>query len=93
MAQNRGLSEQLLRSYTNDFGDHLRASDGDTAATALEHGLVDELLSRPQLRTRLRELVGGSEGDAAAGTIEFQQYLALTSGSGILANTELESTE
>ena len=89
VAQNRGLSEQLLRSYTNDFGDHLRASDGDTAATALEHGLVDELLSRPQLRTRLRELVGGSEGDAAAGTIEFQQYLALTSGSDLPSEKEI----
>ena len=89
VAQNRGLSEQLLRSYTNDFGDHLRASDGDTAATALEHGLVDELLSRPQLRTRLRELVDGSEGDAAAGTIEFQQYLALTSGSDLPSENEI----
>ncbi len=89
VAQNRGLSEQLLRSYTNDFGDHLRASDGDTAATALEHGLVDELLSRPQLRTRLRELVDGSEGDAAAGTIEFQQYLALTSGSDLPSEKEI----
>ena len=89
VAQNRGLSEQLLRSYTNDFGDHLRASDGDTAATALEHGLVDELLSRPQLRTRLRELVGGSEGDAAAGTIEFQQYLVLTSGSDLPSENEI----
>lgn len=79
VAENRGLSEQLLRSYTNDFADHLLASDGDTAMTALEHGLVDELISRPQLRNRLRELAGGAEGDAAAGTIEFQQYLTLTS--------------
>lgn len=78
VAENRGLSEQLLRSYTNDFAVHLLASDGDTAMTALEHGLVDELISRPQLRNRLRELAGGAEGDAAAGTIEFQQYLALT---------------
>ncbi|MDO8273359.1 MAG: signal peptide peptidase SppA [Gammaproteobacteria bacterium] len=79
VAENRGLSEQLLRTYTNDFADHLLASDGDTAVTALEHGLVDELISRPQLRNRLRELAGGDEGDAAAGTIEFQQYLTLTS--------------
>lgn len=78
VAENRGLSEQLLRSYTNDFADHLLASDGDTALTALEHGLVDELVSRPQLRNRLRELAGGAEGDAAAGTIEFQQYLSVT---------------
>ncbi len=78
VAENRGLSEQLLRSYTNDFAGHLLAADGDTAATALEHGLVDELLSRPQLRNRLRELAGGAEGDAAAGTIEFQQYLSVT---------------
>lgn len=78
VAENRGLSEQLLRSYTNDFADHLLASDGDTAMTALEHGLVDELISRPQLRNRLRELAGGADGDTAAGTIEFQQYLSVT---------------
>jgi protease-4 len=89
VAENRGLSEQLLRSYTNDFADHLLASDGDTAVTALEHGLVDELLSRPQLRNRLRELAGGAEGDAAAGTIEFQQYLALTSRPHLPSENEI----
>lgn len=89
VAENRGLSEQLLRSYTNDFADHLLASDGDTAATALQHGLVDELLSRPQLRNRLRELAGGAEGDAAAGTIEFQQYLALTSRPHLPSENEI----
>jgi protease-4 len=89
VAENRGLSEQLLRSYTNDFADHLLASDGDTAATALQHGLVDELLSRPQLRNRLRELAGGAESDAAAGTIEFQQYLALTSRPHLPSENEI----
>jgi protease-4 len=89
VAENRGLSEQLLRSYTNDFADHLLAADGDTAATALEHGLVDELLSRPQLRNRLRELAGGAESDAAAGTIEFQQYLALTTRPHLPSENEI----
>ncbi|MES3006752.1 MAG: signal peptide peptidase SppA [Pseudomonadota bacterium] len=90
VAENRGLSEQLLRSYTNDFADHLLASDGDTAATALEHGLVDELISRPQLRNRLRELAGGAEGDAAAGTIEFQQYLSVTHMPSLATEAENE---
>lgn len=89
VAENRGLSEQLLRSYTNDFADHLLASDGDTATTALEHGLVDELISRPQLRNRLRELAGGAEGDAAAGTIEFQQYLSVTDAPYLPAENEI----
>ncbi|MGB4248510.1 MAG: signal peptide peptidase SppA [Pseudohongiellaceae bacterium] len=79
VAANRGLSEQLLRSYTNDFADHLLASDGDTAQTALSHGLVDELISQPELRTRIRELAGAA-GAANDGphTIGFQQYLLLT---------------
>ena len=89
VAENRGLSGQLLRSYTNDFAGHLLAADGDTAATALEHGLVDELLSRPQLRNRLRELAGGAESDAAAGTIEFQQYLALTTRPHLPSENEI----
>ncbi|MDO9319529.1 MAG: signal peptide peptidase SppA [Gammaproteobacteria bacterium] len=90
VAENRGLSEQLLRSYTNDFAGHLLASDGDTAVTALAHGLVDELISRPQLRNRLRELAGGTEGDAAAGTIEFQQYLSVTDMPSLATETENE---
>jgi len=79
VAANRGLSEQLLRSYTNDLADHLLASDGDTAQTALSHGLVDELISQPELRTRIRELAGAA-GAANDGphTIGFQQYLLLT---------------
>ncbi|MDP1930853.1 MAG: signal peptide peptidase SppA [Gammaproteobacteria bacterium] len=78
VATNRGLSEQLLRSYTNDFADHLLASDGDMAQTALEHGLVDELISQPELRTRIRELTGPARGDNGPRTIGFQQYLLLT---------------
>jgi protease-4 len=89
VAENRELSEQLLRSYTNDFAGHLLAADGDTAVTALENGLVDELLSRPQLRNRLRELAGGAEGDAAAGTIEFQQYLSLTDSPYLPSENEI----
>ena len=55
----------------------------------MEHGLVDELLSRPQLRNRLRELAGGAESDAAAGTIEFQQYLALTTRPHLPSENEI----
>lgn len=80
VATNRGLSEQLLRTYTNDFADHLLASDGDTAQTALSHGLVDELVSQPELRARIRELAGSARGsDEGPHTIGFQQYLLLTS--------------
>lgn len=80
VATNRGLSEQLLRTYTNDFADHLLASDGDTAQTALSHGLVDELVSQPELRARIRALAGTASGaEEGPRTIGFQQYLLLTS--------------
>jgi len=76
VAANRSLSEQALRSYANDFPQHLLAAGGDTAQVALQHGLVDELVSQPQFRERLAALVG--EPGSNPRSIRFQQYLSAT---------------
>lgn len=75
VALNRGLSESAVRDYAANYPAHLLAAGGNTARVAVEHGLIDELVSQPRFQDQLRALVGN---DAAAHTIEFQQYLALT---------------
>lgn len=77
VALNRSLSEQALRSYANEFDQHLLAAGGDTAMVALQHGLVDELVSQPQFRERLAVLMGEPGSNPAS--IRFQQYLSATS--------------
>jgi protease-4 len=78
VAANRSLSEQALLSYANEFPQHLLAAGGDTALVALQHGLVDELVSQLQFRERLAALVG--EPGSNPRSIRFQQYLSSTAG-------------
>lgn len=72
---NRGLSESSVRDYAANYPAHLLEAGGNTAQVAVDHGLVDELVSQPRFQDQVRSLVGD---DAAAHTIEFQQYLSLT---------------
>jgi len=76
VAANRSLSVDALREYANHYSAHLVAEGGDTAAVALAHGLVDELVSLPQLRERLAALAGTAEGNPR--TIGFRDFLAAT---------------
>lgn len=75
VALNRGLSESAVRDYAANYPAHLLAAGGNTAQVAVDHGLVDALVSQPRFQDQVRGLVGD---DAAAHTIEFQQYLTLT---------------
>ena len=73
VAANRGIAPEALRSYANDYPAHLLAVGGDTARVALEHGLVDELVSQPQFRARLSALAGAAGGNPR--TISYQDFL------------------
>src|SRR5690606_333892 len=74
VALNRGLSESAVRSYAANYPAHLLAAGGNTAQVAVDHGLVDELVSQPRFQDQVRSVTG----DAAVRTIDFQQYLALS---------------
>ena len=62
IAANRKMTLDQLNDYVNHYEDILKASDGDMARAALEHGLVDALISRDEMRERLIAKVGESEG-------------------------------
>lgn len=85
VALNRGLSESAVRSYAANYPAHLLAAGGNTAQVAVDHGLVDELVSQPRFQDQVRSVTG----DAAVRTIEFQQYLALSRRPQLPAQNEI----
>ena len=87
VAVNREVTPDALRSYANDYPAHLLAVGGDTARVALEHGLVDELVSQPQFRARLSALAGASGGNPR--TIGFQDFLLATYAPALPAESEI----
>jgi protease IV len=62
VAANRKQTVDQLNEYVLHYEDVLKAADGDMARAALEHGLVDALISRDEMRQRLIAKVGESEG-------------------------------
>ena len=69
----RQLSGDALQRFADDSVELLSAAGGDAARMALDYGLVDELLTRDQIRQRLDELVGEPDGDdyESVGTSEY----------------------
>jgi protease-4 len=74
--KNRKLSKQQLDQYVDHYDELLQAAHGDMARAALEHGLVDELISRDEMRDRLIALVG--EDDHTYRQIGYADYLRAT---------------
>lgn len=73
----RGLEEGAIDDLVSNLLDHLEAQGGSLAELAVTFGLVDELLTRQELRARVIDYAGadpdGEEGYRAA---ELQPYLA-----------------
>ena len=76
IADARGLDSSELQIYSDDALELLEAAGGDAALMALRYGLVDELLTRGQIRDRLEGLVEDNtrkEGEFAH--VGHEQYL------------------
>ena len=71
----RELPGDALQRFADETVERLSAAGGDAARMALDNGLVDELLTRDQIRQRLDELVGESDDDEYE-TIDTSDYLA-----------------
>ena len=54
----RDLDEGAIDAFTQDFLDNIEETGGDIAIAARDHGLVDELLTRTEMRDLLIEQVG-----------------------------------
>ncbi|MGK2924076.1 MAG: signal peptide peptidase SppA [Lysobacterales bacterium] len=78
ISRHRGIPLEDLSAAIVEFADRLAAVDGDFARFALEVGLVDRLVSRPEAQLALAQM--GAPGDGSEGfrQVGFENYLALT---------------
>lgn len=76
VSQQRGLDAHRLDDYVNNFPAYLATADGDAAAAALDLGLVDELVTRDQVRQELIEIVGQNKDGLSFKQITFDEYLS-----------------
>jgi protease-4 len=78
ISRQRGIPLVDLSTAINHFADRLDAAGGDFARLALELGLVDRLISRPEAYQELASLGAAAEGGEGFRQVDFDNYLALT---------------
>ncbi|ASA56789.1 signal peptide peptidase SppA [Vibrio gazogenes] len=74
VAANRNITPDKLRLSMDDFLAQLKRVHGDIAKLSLDLGLVDELISRPQMRAELTDTFG-SDGQDGYRSIGYYDYL------------------
>jgi protease-4 len=78
VSRNRGIPLENLSAAINDFANGLQAVDGDFAQFALELGLVDRLVSRPEAHLTLAGMGAAGSGSEGFRQVGFEHYLTLT---------------
>lgn len=78
ISRHRGIPLEDLSSAIADFADRLEAVDGDFARFALELGLVDRLMSRPEAHLALAQQGAPGSGGEGFRQVGFEHYLAMT---------------
>lgn len=80
----RDLDAGAIEDFTGNFLEYVQTAGGDIASAALEHGLVDDLLTRTEIRELLIELVGPDPDHPdtylAAGMSDYLAQMRLLSG-------------
>jgi len=75
----RELPAGALQSYADDLAAKLEAEQGNAAAAALKAGLVDSLMSRPEIEQYLIGLVGESQAEEGTySAVDFRAYALAT---------------
>jgi len=72
---HRGIPLEDLSRAISDFADGLDAADGDFARYALELGLVDQLLSRPEATLSLARQGAAGTGSEGFRQVDHDNYL------------------
>jgi len=71
----RDLAPGSINDYVNNYASGLAAAGGNTAAMALEAGLVDELLNRDEANDLLVEVVGARNEHGLYEAFTFESYV------------------
>jgi protease-4 len=78
ISRQRGIPLLDLSTAINQFADRLDAVDGDFARFAMELGLVDRLLTRPEANQELAARGAIDSGHDGYRKVDFDNYLMLT---------------
>jgi len=79
VAAARKLKPGALQAYADDLASRLEAEQGNGARAAVNAGLVDKLMGRPDIEEYLMELVGESQADDGTfSAIDFRAYAMAT---------------
>ncbi len=76
ISQQRNLNSEQFDNYINNPDQQLALFDGDTAAMALDFGLVDQISSRPDMRNYLTDQIGLNDEGSSFIQVPYQNYLA-----------------
>ncbi|MGD8323986.1 MAG: S49 family peptidase, partial [Gammaproteobacteria bacterium] len=77
----RDIAPESLDVLAENFAESLELAGGDAAQLALEAGLVDELLTRPEVNARLAGIVGpGAASESEYAGIGYAAYLRAVRG-------------
>jgi protease IV len=76
ISQKRNLNSEQFNNYINNPDQQLALFDGDTAAMALDFGLVDQISNRPEMRSYLTNQIGLNEEGSSFNQVPYQNYLA-----------------
>lgn len=75
VARNRGLPVAVLSDLTQHQPRQLERAGGDSARAALDDGLVDRLVSRPELRAEMAQR-GAPDDEGSFRQLSFARYLS-----------------
>ena len=78
VSRHRGIPVENLTAAINGFADRLEAVDGDFAQFALDLGLVDQLISRPEAVLELAKRGAPADGGEGFRQIDHGNYLAVS---------------
>ncbi len=78
VSRERGIPLVDLSAAINNFADRLDAAGGNFAQLALDLGLVDKLVSRPEANQQLASLGATARGSEAYRQVSFLHYLDQT---------------
>ena len=78
VSRQRGIPLLDLSAAINEFADRLQAAGGDFSQLALNIGLVDRLISRPEAIQELAAMGAAAKGSEGFRQVDFDNYLLLT---------------
>ncbi len=78
VSRNRGVPLETLSRAIDEFADRIEAVEGDFAAFALQLGLVDRLISRPQARQELAARAAPNDAGDSYRAVGVEHYLEIT---------------